>query len=154
MPVWLILKKIRQPEHYNEPFTVKCKLGRTIFGTDPHLRSKEISCRSNFVRVVATRNKNNTSPNNHIIIPNSTPEIKPHSCKPDIIANIPPCKIELKTIEEPEDIYMDCVSVVECEKLKHRNVSWAYATDRMSLKKMEKLCQIVCIMMLWLLLRR
>ena len=58
-------EKIRKPENSNEPFSANRKMGWTIFGPDPYLESKGISCRSNFVRVAATDSKdyNNTDPN-------------------------------------------------------------------------------------------
>ena len=36
-------EKIRKPSKYNEPFAAKCKLGWTIFGPDPYLKSKPMT---------------------------------------------------------------------------------------------------------------
>ena len=36
-------EKIRKPENFGEPFAGKCKLGWTIFGPDPYLKSKTVT---------------------------------------------------------------------------------------------------------------
>ena len=90
-------KKFRKPENVNEPFSAKSKMGWTIFGPGPYLESNGISSRGNFVQAAATdsKNYNNTDPNynhnsysNHITIPNSSPNIKPRSCKPDHLVKL------------------------------------------------------------------
>ena len=45
--------------------------------------------------------------------PNIISEIKPCIHKPDIISEILPCKDNLKIIDEPEDIFMDCDNTLE-----------------------------------------
>ena len=101
---------------------ITADLGRTL----TYLISKNLSCRSNFVCVAATNGQeyNYANPNTYSncypkcnILPNITPKIEPCSCKTDI-ENTPPCKIEIKTNDKPDDIYFGCVSVLECEKTK------------------------------------